>query len=435
MSNQSAASASGGWLAPYRVLDLTDDRGLLAGHMLAQLGADVIQVEPPGGSRARQVGPFARVEGGGRHSLYWSAYAAGKRGITCDLESTTGQTLFRRLVTTTDFILESEDPGTMERRSLGYANLSALNPAIIHVSITAFGSHGPKAGYAATDLTLWASGGPLLPTREAEGPPLRICVPQSYLHGAADAASGALVAHFARLRSGRGQHVDISVQQSVAQATLSSILSAAVGHENYSIRPVAQSSTKKNQIDLSGSGARTRRSKWPVRDGIVELHLAMGPATGRFTNALFAWMREEDACDDATASWDWVTLPQRIEADEIDEADIERARTMVGKFLSRYTKHELVEIAIRRKILLAPIATTEDLVKSPHHAARNFFETIEEVPGRRLTLPGPFAFTDGKGFVPNSPAPRIGQHNIDVYTNLCGLSQHEVAALCEKGVL
>lgn len=436
-----ARGPGGGWLAPYRVLDLTDQRGLLAGHMLAKLGADVIQVEPPTGSPARGVAPFAR-DGAERHSLYWSAYAAGKRGISCDLDSPRGQALLRRLAAGADFLIESEDPGVMARRGLDYASLRALNPALIHVSITPFGSAGPKADYAATDLTLWASGGPLLPTREPGGRPLRIAAPQAFLHASADAAGGALVAHFARLRSGRGQHVDISVQQSAAQSTLSSILSAAVGHDDFSIRPEIKN-TKKKPLDLSGSGARTRRSKWPVRDGVVELHLAMGPAAGRFTNNLFAWMREEGAIDEETGSWDWITLPARIQSDELDEDRIEAARDAVGRFLAVRGKQELVEQAIRRKILLAPVATVEDLIKSPHHAARAYFQTVEETAGesgqpRRVTLPGPFAFIMNDGvapFVPVTPAPRIGQHNADVYGQLCGLSAAELDELHQTGVI
>nr|MBP6815772.1 CoA transferase [Burkholderiaceae bacterium] len=202
-----------GFLAPYRVLDLTDHRGLLAGRMLAQLGADVIQIEPPSGSPARAVGPFDDSVQEPHRSLYWAAYAACKRGVTCDLDSEAGQALLRRLVEKADFVIESETPGVMAARGLDQASLRALNPALIHVSITPFGSEGPKATWADSDLILWASGGPLLQARDGEQPPLRISVPQAYLHAAADGAGGALVAHFARVRTGVGQHVDVSVQQ------------------------------------------------------------------------------------------------------------------------------------------------------------------------------------------------------------------------------
>lgn len=436
MKTSNAAAGASGWLAPYRVLDLTDQRGLLAGQMLAKLGADVIQVEPPSGSPARAVAPFATDGEGNRHSLHWSAYCAGKRAITCDLDGEEGKALFRALVAHADFVIESDAPGHMAQRGLGYDDLRAINPALVHVSITAFGSDGPKAHWVATDLTLWAAGGPLLPAREPGKTPLRVAVPQAYLHASADAACGALVAHFARARDGVGQHVDVSVQQSAAQSTLASILSAAVGHEDFSIRPVATGSKK--TLDLSGSGARTRRSKWRVKDGLVEMHLAMGPASGRFTNNLFAWLKELGACSATFAEWDWVTLPQRIQSDEIDLDMLEAARTEVAAFLATRTKQELVHEAMHRKILLAPIMTIKDLADSPHHAARHFFQRADGTDWP-LTLPGPFAFASGSvtvaPFVDAAPAPSIGQHNHAVYQALCGLSHAQVVQLRAKGVI
>lgn len=423
-----------GFLSPYRVVDLTDHRGLLAGHLLAKLGADVIQVEPPTGSSARRVAPLDETAPEHSRSMYWSAYAACKRGVTCDLDSARGQALLRRLVEKADFLIESETPGVMAARGLDHRSLRELNPALIHVSITPFGSTGPKAGWADSELVMWASAGPLLQAQDGDRPPLRISAPQAYLHAAGDAAGGALVAHFARVRSGLGQHVDISVQQSVAQATLSSILSAAVGHENFSLRPEPKSRTRKT-LDLSGSGARTRRSKWPVRDGLVELHLALGPAAGRFTNNLFKWMLEEGACDEQTASWDWVSLPARIEADEVTEDDLERAREMVARFLAPRTKAELAEIAMKRKVLLAPVTTIEDLAASAHHAQRGFLQTVDDPVGRQVRLPGAFAMNVPNGFVALTPAPLPGQHDDEVWGGLLGIPADELASLRDQGVI
>lgn len=423
-----------GFLSPYRVVDLTDHRGLLAGRMLAQLGADVIQVEPPGGSPARRVGPFDDSAPEDLRSMYWAAYASCKRGATCALDTEAGRALFLRLVAKADFLIESEPPGAMAARGLGHDTLREANPALVHVSITPFGSDGPKADWADSDLVLWAAGGPLLQAQDGDRAPLRISVPQAYLHAAGDAAGGALVAHFARVASGRGQHVDISVQQSVAQATLSSILAAAVGHENFSIRVEPKSKTRKT-LDLSGSGARTRRSKWQVKDGLVEMHLAMGPAAGRFTNSLTAWMRDAGALDEATAAWDWVTIPARIEADEITEDDLERVRGIVAGFLAGFTKAELADIAMKRKLLLAPVATTEDLANSTHHGARGFFQTIEDSAVRRIRLPGNFAMGVPHAFVPVTPAPLPGEHDDAVWGGLVGLSPDELSACRKQGVI
>jgi crotonobetainyl-CoA:carnitine CoA-transferase CaiB-like acyl-CoA transferase len=136
-----------GFLDGLRVLDCTDERGLLAARLLADLGADVVQVEPPGGSPARRVPPLV-----GESSLYWDTYAANKRGIVCDLSTDVGWASFCELVKAADFLIESSPPGTFD-----WNDLQRLNPRLIQVSITPFGSTGPKANWAATEITVWAA--------------------------------------------------------------------------------------------------------------------------------------------------------------------------------------------------------------------------------------------------------------------------------------
>jgi crotonobetainyl-CoA:carnitine CoA-transferase CaiB-like acyl-CoA transferase len=148
-------------LSAYRALDLSDDGALVCGQILADLGVDVIQVEPPGGAAARRIGPFAGGVEDPEGSLFWWAYARGKRGIVLDLDSEAGREEFRDLARNADFVIESFAPGELERRGLGYRALAALNPTLVMVSITPFGQRGPTAAWAATDLTLIAAGGPL----------------------------------------------------------------------------------------------------------------------------------------------------------------------------------------------------------------------------------------------------------------------------------
>src|SRR5579862_9623131 len=216
-------------LSPYRVLDLTTERGLICGQMLGDMGADVIKVEPVGGSPARQIGPFYKDEPHPDRSLYWWAYNRNKRSITLDIESDAGRALFLRLVERADFLLESHNPGYLAERKLGFADLAKINPALIYVSITPFGQDGPKATYGDSDLVIMAAGGPLILAGDADRPPVRLCVPQAYQHASADAAVAALAAHHERVRSGLGQHVDVAAAQSVSMATQSNILAAALG--------------------------------------------------------------------------------------------------------------------------------------------------------------------------------------------------------------
>src|ERR1700723_1852223 len=216
-------------LTPYRVLDLTTERGLLCGQMLGDMGADVVKIEPPGGSAARAIGPFYYDVPHPDRSLYWWAYNRNKRAITLDIERDAGRELLLRLVEAADFFIESDNPGHMARHHLGFDDLAKINPALIYVSITPFGQDGPKASYADSDLIIMAAGGPLILAGDADRPPVRLPIPQAYLHASADAAVASLAAHHERTRSGLGQHVDVAAVQSVAMATQSYILAAPIG--------------------------------------------------------------------------------------------------------------------------------------------------------------------------------------------------------------
>ena len=416
------------FLSEYRVIDLTDERGLMAGHILAKLGADVIQVEPIGGSSARRAPPLA-PDG---TSFFWSAYAAGKRSVMLDYRSKPGREALLELVRQADFLFESADPGDLDAMGLSRAVLQGANPRLIHVSITAFGSTGPKASWAADDLTLWAAGGPLNATKDNDGKPLGFSVPQSWLHACADAAGGALVAHFARLRSGRGQHVDISAQASVSQATLGVLLAEALGHKDYDFHPKPAPSRKK-VLDLSGSGSRTRKSKWQVKDGLVEMHLGIGKAAGRVANAIYGWVREAGGLPPHLHDWDWCTVPERIAAGEIDEDDVDAAREVMVPFLAQFDRKSLMAEATRRKVPIAPINDVADLVTSDHMAERGAFARVDEH-GRERLLPWQIARGPGDMMAEPRGAPALGEHNREVLGGVLGLSDDRITELSERSL-
>ena len=394
-----------GFLSPYRVLDLSDERGLLAGRMLGQMGADVVQVEPPGGSTARRAGPFTD-DPAPDNSLYWSAFASAKRGIVCDLETAEGQDLVRRLAAKADFLIESAPPGSMDAPGLSHADLIRINPALIHVSITPFGSVGPKSRWAASELTLWAASGALFPARDGDGPPLRISAPQGWLHASADAVSGALMAHFARLQSGQGQHVDISAQISIAEATLSMVLAGTLADPR-GLRPTEDAAP-----------ARRGRSNWASLDGMVELAVGMGAVGGGSTNALFAWMRECGELDPRYDSWDWMTLLIRFQTGELTAVDLEGPREEIRRFFAKRPTSLLVAEAFRRRILLTQIQTARTLVESEHFQGRGAFSTTVEVGGGR-SLPDAWARAPG-AFATLKAAPRIGEHTDEIISEWLG---------------
>jgi crotonobetainyl-CoA:carnitine CoA-transferase CaiB-like acyl-CoA transferase len=406
-----------------RVLDLTTGHAMIAGQMLAKLGADVIQVEAPcddatehGDDRVRR------------------AFTTGKRGITCNLESDAGRILLRGLIGTADVLIHTHSRRFMAEHALAWDELQQANPALVSVSITPFGEDGPKAGYAVTDLVLWAAGGALLPNRDGDRAPVRISSDQAMLHAGSDAAVGALVALAARKKMGRGQEVRVAAVESVALATLSSVLAAPLGHDHFTIVSSApKKADGKKQLDLSGSGARTRRSKWIVKDGIIELHLAIGPAAGRFTNNLFGWLLSQDLCDPRYADWDWTTLPARIERGEITDGDLEAARAQVGEALARFTKVELLEVSLKHKLLIAPVMSIADLAHSAHLNARGAFSDVVDAHGKTHRVPGVVTGTISAGGALR-PAPLRGQHNQEIFGEI-GVTGARLKQLVEEGAI
>ncbi|MYJ02064.1 MAG: CoA transferase, partial [Chloroflexi bacterium] len=290
-------------LSDVRVLDLTDDRGLIGGMILADLGADVIAIEPTSGNTARRRGPFADGSntGGIEDSLTWQSYSRGKRSVVLDLESYTGREHFLELARSADAVIESSDVSVMDALGIGYDALSEVNPGLIYAAITPFGSTGPKAGWAATDITVAAAAGPMIQSGDRDRPPLRVGLPQTALHAGAEAALGVLMGLHERSRSGRGQFIDVSAQAAYAQATQSGIVAAA---------------NNSGQFERSAVGAALGpleiRLFWPCKDGHVAITYLFGAAIGPFTDRLMQYALEEGYCDQETRDKDWLNYTNLI---------------------------------------------------------------------------------------------------------------------------
>jgi crotonobetainyl-CoA:carnitine CoA-transferase CaiB-like acyl-CoA transferase len=412
-------------LGPYRVLDLTNHRGLLCGQVLADLGADVIQIEPPGGSPARRLGPFAGDVVDPERSLFWWAYARNKRGATLDVSGLEGRALFLELVRKADFVIESERPGTLAAWGLGHDTLATANPRIVTVSISAFGQTGPKAGWAESDIVLLAAGGPLFLQGDDDRAPVRLPVPQAYLHAGAEGAVAALVAHHERERSGRGQHVDVSAQQALALATQSYILCDAVGSPQ--VRRVAGG--LKN-------GPLTLQLLFPAKDGHVAITFLFGSAIGRFSERLMRWIHAEGGCDVATRDKDWIGYTQLLLSGREPLAEFERVKRVVADFTRTRTKADLLAAALANDLLIAPVATIDEVVDSPQLAVRDYWRSLPHADlDREVRYPGPFARFGGTPLAAGRRAPAIGEHNREVFGDLLGLDAETVAHLAATGVI
>ncbi len=386
-------------LRPYRVLDLTSERGELAGRILADLGADVIKIEPPGGDPARWRPPYFGDRPDPEMSLAWWASNLNKRGITLDLERTQDQAAFLRLVKTADFVLESFRPGYLDDLGLGYAVLSALNPRIIVTSVTPFGQSGPYRAYPATDLTLQALGGFLYVNGDSDRPPVRISADLAYRHGGGQAAAGTLVAHFERERTGRGQHVDVSIQDYIPWTPLNVTFAAQIQHAN----------TMRQAVGFRAHiGGVKFRFTWPCKDGRIAFRpLVTGGGKAQF-DALVAWMTEEGFGDPILTAKEWAGADNR----GISQAEYDQIAAVIERFLKTRTLDELYQKAVQLRFRLAPAATAQDIVESRQIQARGLLVPVAHPELERSFLyPGAFARFSATPIETFRRAPRLGEHN------------------------
>ena len=367
-------------LEPYRVLDLTDERGQLAGQMLAQLHAEVILIEPPDGSTSRSIGPFANDAVGPETSLRHLGFNRGKASVVLDLAaSAADRDQLRELVKGADVLIESAGPGAWASLGLGYDDLAAINPALIYASISPFGLTGPKAHAPATDLTIWASAGPCRITGDSDRAPLRMQGDQSFMHASAEAASAIVAAINERARSGLGQHIDVSAQQASVQAAQSMVLAAPNGDKMLTREA---GGLKFGEVFI--------QLLWPCADGFVSVTFLFGTALGVPTGRLMQVVLEEGFCDQATRDKDWIAYGEMVLGGVEPLSEFDRVKRCVGAFCMAHTKAELLAIATARNLLIAPVNMLGDVVELPQFVERDFWDDVDGV-----RFPGPFVKASG----------------------------------------
>jgi benzylsuccinate CoA-transferase BbsE subunit len=413
-------------LAPYRALDLTDEKGFLCGRILGDFGADVIKVEPPRGDPGRRAGPFYGDVADPKRSLYWFAYNANKRGITLNLESADGREIFKTLAKTADFVIESFPPGYLDGLGLGYGSLSRINPALIMTSITPFGQDGPWRDCKGSDIALWALSSYLYVTGDEDRPPVRPSFQQAYLHAGLEAAASTLVALHHRQLTGEGQWIDVSAQQALAVISL----------QNQQYWDLARFNPHRAGAFQHLSGVRwpLQRRLWPCRDGFVAFVLFSGRLGAEGNRALTGWMDSEGLAPECMKRIDWSTFdPQGPDLTDEEQGQMMEA---LGDFFQRHTKEELYGTAVERRIVLYPCNTTEDIMRDPHLQARNAWTEIEHHElGATLTYPRPCVrFSDASCDI-RRRAPLLGEHNGEIYQGELGLSPDDLVVLKRNGVI
>lgn len=327
-----------------RVLDLTMPESWLAGQLLADMGATVELWERP---TAAPVDPFWR-----------QAYANNKLQRRIDWLGDTPRLLVQ--LEGADVVIESMGESWFETIGLTRELFAARFPHIIHVTITGFGSTGPKASWAATDLVACAASGFLYLSGAPDQAPLRIGAPQSFHHAAADAVVAVQIALLERERSGRGQHIDLSAQQSTTYALLNSSLDKPVGQPK-AMRTSAQS--RLGSVDL--------RSLYPAADGWVMVLQGIVPPLVAFMNRLTEWLHSLGLLDASLLGQPWGQSAMKMATGVITPAQWAPIQEAIASAMVSRSKAELMTIAVEHRLLIAPVLSVADVLQSQHAQDRS----------------------------------------------------------------
>jgi crotonobetainyl-CoA:carnitine CoA-transferase CaiB-like acyl-CoA transferase len=409
-------------LGHLKALDLTDEKGFLCGKILADLGVNVIKVEKPGGDPSRHVGPFWGGKPDPERSLYWFAYNADKKGITLNLESEKGRDIFKKLVATTDFVIESFAPGYLEKLGIGYPDFAGEYQTLIWASITPFGPEAPYRNYKGPDLVVMGMSGTLYQTGEADGPPVHISLPQACLHAGADAAVGCMVAYYHRQVTGEGQRVDVSLQQSAAWFQANAIplyeLNGGIMKRAGAFRAGVSSQVKQRQV-------------WQCRDGYVFFNVIGGRTGAKTLSALVAWMDEEKLATDFLLHLDWDNFDMFTVTEEV----MEKITTPIAAFFREHNRRELFREAVWRGVSIGPVSSMHDLLNDECLKTRGYWTEITHPElGASLTYPKEYIRSSEMPLDTCVRAPLIGEHNSEIYGEL-GFTKTELASLKQTGII
>ncbi|MBK7950843.1 MAG: CoA transferase [Deltaproteobacteria bacterium] len=346
-----------GALGDLRVLDLATEGAAYCGKLLADLGADVVKIEPPGGDAGR------RRDESGRLAF---AYANGnKRSIVLDLDVEADRERLRALAATADLVLESQADGFLEARDLAWSDLSRPNPGLVLTSITGFGRTGPQRGFRSNDLVASALGGAMISIGDPADPPVRLASHQADVITATLAAGSSLVALAHRDRTGLGQHVDVSSLEAMAAIT------HIAGVGKWLEDDVVPKRVGTGLVASVPSGA------YRCKDGLVYL-MVNRPA---HWEALAKWIHERTGNEE-------VLLPDFRGPSSNRLPFRELLDVFIGDLTEQLTVAEAYHEGQRRHIAFTPVNTAARILADEHLAARAFFEELELEDGRRVRVPG-----------------------------------------------
>ncbi|MFQ5873013.1 MAG: CaiB/BaiF CoA transferase family protein [Dehalococcoidia bacterium] len=392
-----------------RVLDLsTGIAGPYCGKLLTEFGAEVLKVEAPGtGDRARAESPFLEDIPHPEKSGLFLYLNMGKKSITLDPTHSAGTRLFQKLVRDVDVVLESFAPGTMARLGLGYDSLEKLNPRLVVTSVSNFGQYGPYRDYKASEMVEYALSGLMYIVGFPDREPLKPGGFQAQYQAGLNAAVATLAALYGVGVSGVGQHVDISIMDTVMSA-LEGVVLQHVYRGETRVRSGSRYGMWGPRVDI-----------FPCKDGHLVLALNTEDEWGTFCH----FMGRPDLLEDP-----------RYGRSRVEPEDTEDLADILREWFREKKKMDVFFQARDWRVPVGLVPEIDELVNDAHFKARDFFVEIEHPATGLLKYPGaPFAMGETPGR--SGRAPLLGEHNQEVYCAVLGYSRQELAKLRQVGAI
>lgn len=391
------------------VLDLTHHiAGPYATKMLADFGADVIKVEQLRGDIARYLGPFKDDEPHNERSGTFFFLNTNKRSVVLDLATDAGRRALEALAARANIVVENFAPGVLDRLGVGWEFFHAIKRDLSMVSISNFGQDGPYRDFKATDLVLYAFSGEMYSMGQTDREPTKMAGTAALFESGASISAALMGTLWASRRHGIGQHVDISLSETHFG-----------GVDRRHATAIAYQYSGRKTLRAGSAGGGMPQGIYPCADGYVD-----------FTNASLRY----DRVVDMLGTPGWATEARYL--DPLQRLDPETIEEWNGIFLGwciERTKREVWAEARRAKVLCGPLFTMRDLMEDDHFRDRGFWHEVQHPELGEVTIPGrPFQMERG-GWKMRRPAPRLGEHTVEVLSE-AGLTEAEIAAVMATGV-
>ncbi len=405
-------------LGHLRVVALPGLSPLFLGKTLADLGADVIRLEPPGGDPSRALGPFRGEALDDTASLVWEAYGAGSRSVTCNLQTADGRAVFQKVVATADVLLEAEGPGGMGAVGPGFEALLALQPRLVVVSFSPFGLEGPAAGNASSDLVNLAMSGYMHMTGLPDAEPIKPSAPyQSLLHAANHGFPATLIGLRQARNTGRGVHIDLA-----ARDTGVWMLTHTYQHYDFHQVNLARQGSSRDM----GTASRVR-SVFEAADGYVVWLFHTGPANAAALRSLVQRVADAGMAPPWLLEVKWEEVDLRTAVAGLREQFDEVFRA----YFKTQKKADLFAWALEQRVMLGPVQTLEDLIEDPQLSSRNAWAPA--FGGEGVAIPAKGVYMSEGAWRPRSPSPAPGQHTREVLGGEFGFDDASLQLLHATG--